>query len=86
MPSSTRAAGIVNPLWIPHLWGLRRAINVGRIGGPANTFLVSRCVMSQFNGFYKETVSFFKELTQHNNKEWFDEHRHEYDTFVVEPS
>jgi uncharacterized protein (TIGR02453 family) len=39
-----------------------------------------------FAGFYPETVAFFEGLARNNNKLWFDEHRHDYDTFVVTPA
>jgi uncharacterized protein (TIGR02453 family) len=39
-----------------------------------------------FDGFSKETLSFFRKLKRNNNKEWFDKHRGEYDRFVLEPA
>ncbi len=39
-----------------------------------------------FKGFPKECVRFFANLTENNNKLWFDQHRNEYDTFVAAPS
>ena len=39
-----------------------------------------------FNGFYTETIDFFKDLSNNNNKTWFDENRGTYDEFVVRPS
>jgi uncharacterized protein (TIGR02453 family) len=39
-----------------------------------------------FPGFSKKAVSFFTRLSKNNNKLWFDDHRAEYDKFVLEPS
>ena len=39
-----------------------------------------------FNGFDKETIRFYKDLSNNNRKEWFDEHRSDYDNFVMEPA
>jgi uncharacterized protein (TIGR02453 family) len=39
-----------------------------------------------FNGFFPETLTFFTELAANNNKPWFDAHRTDYDTYVLEPS
>jgi uncharacterized protein (DUF2461 family) len=40
----------------------------------------------QFNGFSKNTLSFFRKLKRNNTKAWFDRHREEYDRFVLEPA
>jgi len=40
----------------------------------------------QFNGFSPETISFFLQLRQNNNKPWFDAHRQQYDKAVMGPS
>lgn len=42
--------------------------------------------MGTFRGFSKETFDFYRELSQNNNKQWFDEHKSEYQTSVVEPA
>ena len=39
-----------------------------------------------FNGFSKETIRFFQELRTNNNKQWFQEHKGDYEEFVKEPS
>lgn len=39
-----------------------------------------------FSGFPKQCVSFFQELDQNNNKEWFDLHRQDYEDFVQTPA
>ncbi len=36
-----------------------------------------------FNGFSKETIRFFNTLKAHNNRPWFEDNRHLYDTFVL---
>ena len=42
--------------------------------------------MTEFNGFSKELVQFFKELEKNNTKQWFDQHRNEYEECVLSPS
>ena len=39
-----------------------------------------------FNGFFKETVQFFNRLKKHNEKEWFQSHRDDYESFVLTPA
>jgi len=39
-----------------------------------------------FNGFSPETHHFFAELAVNNNKPWFEAHRVDYDTYVIEPA
>ncbi len=39
-----------------------------------------------FNGYFPETLTFLTELAANNNKSWFDSHRTDYDTYVLEPS
>lgn len=39
-----------------------------------------------FNGFSKETIQFFKDLKQNNDKAWFDKNRDTLETFVMEPA
>ena len=41
---------------------------------------------SAFSGFTKETVDFFTQLKRNNKKIWFDEHKPDYDTYVMTPS
>ena len=43
-------------------------------------------VMGKFKGFTKETIKYYDELKQNNNKEWFDNNRHIYDSEVLEPA
>ena len=38
-----------------------------------------------FCGFSQETVDFFFQLRENNNKQWFHEHREEYERYVREP-
>ena len=42
--------------------------------------------MAVFQGFPKECVQFFAELSRHNRKDWFERHRQDYERFVLEPS
>jgi uncharacterized protein (TIGR02453 family) len=39
-----------------------------------------------FRGFSKQTVKFFKDLADHNNKAWFEGHRDVYESEVMAPS
>ena len=39
-----------------------------------------------FKGFTPETLSFFLQLSQNNNKAWFDAHRQQYEQAVLNPS
>lgn len=41
---------------------------------------------SNFSGFTKETVDFFTQLKENNNKAWFDEHKPDYETHVIVPT
>ena len=42
--------------------------------------------ISGFDGFYEETVYFFKELKEHNNRQWFDQNRDLYEEYVMNPA
>ncbi|MCP5046327.1 MAG: DUF2461 domain-containing protein [bacterium] len=48
------------------------AANAGNAGG--------------FNGFFKETVTFFEEIKENNSKQWFNANKERYETKVLEPS
>ena len=39
-----------------------------------------------FKGFTKETIQFFSDLKQNNDKAWFEEHRQDFNDFVLEPA
>ncbi|RJO63742.1 MAG: DUF2461 domain-containing protein [Myxococcales bacterium] len=39
-----------------------------------------------FRGFPKEAVQFFVDLTAHNDKKWFEAHKTDYETFVLQPA
>jgi len=39
-----------------------------------------------FNGFFKDTLQFFNRLKKHNEKEWFQSHREDYESFVLAPA
>ena len=38
-----------------------------------------------FEGFPKEGIEFFKHLKRHNNREWFEKHKPDYETNVKQP-
>ena len=42
--------------------------------------------MSAFNGFPGELKQFFEQLKNNNNKAWFDDHRQDYASYVLEPA
>ena len=42
--------------------------------------------MTEFKGFSKDLVQFFKNLGKNNSKQWFDKHRKEYEEHVQFPS
>ena len=39
-----------------------------------------------FNGFSKKTLPFLEAIKKNNNKEWFENHRDEYDNYILNPS
>ena len=42
--------------------------------------------MTGFSGFPKETVTFFQELKNNNNKPWFEVHKPDYLKHIMEPA
>ena len=42
--------------------------------------------MAKFSGFPGEYVTFFDRLKKNNTKQWFEEHRNDYDEFVLHPA
>jgi uncharacterized protein (TIGR02453 family) len=40
----------------------------------------------EFQGFSKETVKFFKDLKKNNTKKWFEAHKRDHETFVMQPA
>lgn len=40
----------------------------------------------EFKGFFPETLEFYKELRENNDKRWFEEHRNIYNELVLEPA
>src|SRR5215472_3789364 len=42
--------------------------------------------MSKFEGFPKDTVRFLSDLSKHNQKKWFEDHREDYDLAYIEPA
>ena len=38
-----------------------------------------------FKGFSKEAFSFLNQLKMNNNKEWFEQNRHDYESFLLSP-
>jgi uncharacterized protein (TIGR02453 family) len=39
-----------------------------------------------FNGFYKETIQFFNDLSAHNDKVWFNDNKSAYTEYVLKPA
>lgn len=42
--------------------------------------------MSRFEGFPKKTLTFLRGLSRNNTKEWFEDHRADYEQFWLEPA
>jgi uncharacterized protein (TIGR02453 family) len=40
----------------------------------------------RFDGFSEETIKFFKGLKKNNEKKWFQTHKQDYETFVMNPA
>ncbi len=40
----------------------------------------------EFSGFSKETIPFLKAIRENNNKEWFANHKAEYENLILNPS
>ena len=40
----------------------------------------------EFKGFSKKTLPFLDAISKNNNKEWFEVHKKEYETLILEPS
>jgi uncharacterized protein (TIGR02453 family) len=40
----------------------------------------------EFSGFSRKTLSFLREIKNNNNKEWFEAHKSEYETLILNPS
>jgi len=41
---------------------------------------------SNFNGFPRECVQFYSELALNNNREWFNDHKDDFNKYVMEPA
>ncbi len=41
--------------------------------------------LPKFNGFCKETLDFLKNLAANNSKPWFEQHRSDYETHLMQP-
>jgi len=39
----------------------------------------------EFKGFSKETLNFMTEVRQNNSKVWFEDHKHQYDKYLLNP-
>jgi uncharacterized protein (TIGR02453 family) len=42
--------------------------------------------MNSFKGFSKETVKFLKDLAGNNKRDWFNEHKEDFNRYVIEPA
>lgn len=42
--------------------------------------------VAKFTGFPKQTLTFLRGIGKHNDKEWFDEHRADYEAYWLEPA
>jgi len=43
-------------------------------------------MMTLFDGFPKELVTFYQDLSQNNNRDWFNEHKDVYKQYVIAPA
>lgn len=41
---------------------------------------------SEFNGFSKESIQFYRDIKQNNNKLWFEGHKTEFERYVMNPA
>lgn len=41
---------------------------------------------STFKGYFPETIQFFADIKENNNKPWFEAHKKDYQKYVVEPT
>ena len=71
LPPSTRFITI--PTWEDHLSTY-----------PSTS--TKRGVSVVFQGFSESAFHFFRQLAEHNDKLWFDEHKGEYESLILEPS
>jgi uncharacterized protein (TIGR02453 family) len=51
----------------------------------AEVLSIVRVVMSDFAGFPGEAAGFFRQLARHNNRDWFEAHKHVYERACREP-
>ncbi len=42
--------------------------------------------MTDFDGFPRKTLTFLRGIARHNSKDWFDEHRADYERYWLEPA
>jgi uncharacterized protein (TIGR02453 family) len=42
--------------------------------------------INEFKGFHRETIKFYEELRENNDKHWFENHRQDYENHVLEPA
>ena len=42
--------------------------------------------MTEFSGFPRQYFTLFNQLKKNNTREWFEEHRSDYDEFVLNPT
>ena len=41
--------------------------------------------MTAFQGFYPQTIAFLWGIRFNNNREWFNDHKSDYQTYLLEP-
>jgi len=42
-------------------------------------------VGNSFSGFYPESLGYFESLAANNNKVWFEDHRDDFEQYLMEP-
>jgi uncharacterized protein (DUF2461 family) len=40
---------------------------------------------NSFSGFYPESLGYFESLAANNNKVWFEDHRDDFEQYLMEP-
>jgi uncharacterized protein (TIGR02453 family) len=65
------------------LWGIEPVTNLSMVKIGGNSGMVDG---TDFNGFPKKCVKFFKDLGDNNNKSWFKDHKDDYENYVMTPA
>jgi uncharacterized protein (TIGR02453 family) len=64
---------------------LRREASIKRLGREQKETMVSRSKAGEFPGFGRGALGFLRRLARNNRREWFEQHRAEYEVEVLAP-